>query len=247
MQAAMQVDATSLDPHLATSYSSTLVIEQVYSGLIQFDPNLAIVPDLATSWDISSDGLTYTFTIRQGVKFQNGRTMTADDVVYSLNRVKDPKAASSYLLAQVTNIASPDANTVKLTLSTPFAALLSHLTSAMAIVPKEEVDKNGDLSKVMVGTGPFKFVEFIPNTHAKLAKYEAYYQQGVPYLDGLEWIPVPDDPTRTANIKTGNVDFADQIPQQDIDSLSKTQGVQLSHGPSTLHDYLMLNCAQTLQ
>jgi peptide/nickel transport system substrate-binding protein len=212
--------------------------------LIQFDPNLNITPDLADTWNISADGLTYDFTIRQGVKFQNGRVMTADDVVYSLNRVKDPKASSSYLLANVQTIESPEPNAVRITLSPAFAALLSHLTTAMAIVPKEVVQQNGDLSKVMVGTGPFKFVEFIPNTHAKLTRYADYYEQGVPYLDTLTWIPIPDDPTRTANIKTGNVDFADQVPQQDIDSLAKTSGVQLAHGPSTLHDYLMLNCTR---
>ncbi|TME31168.1 MAG: ABC transporter substrate-binding protein, partial [Chloroflexi bacterium] len=83
----MQVDATSLDPHLSSSYSSSLVIEQVYSGLIQFDENMNITPDLAESWTVSPDGLVYDFKLRQGVKFHNGRGLTADDVVYSLNRV----------------------------------------------------------------------------------------------------------------------------------------------------------------
>lgn len=244
--AAMQVDATSLDPHLSSSYSSTLVIEQVYNGLIQFDPDMNIVPDLAESWTITEDGLTYEFTIRQGVLFHNGREMTVDDVVYSLNRVRDPANGSprSYLLVDVETIEATSSNTVQLTLTKPFAALLSHMETTMAIVPSEVVEENGDLATTMVGTGPFTFIEFVPNTHARLARNEAYHEEGVPYLDGLTWIPIPDDPTRTANIQTATVDFADQIPQQNIDTLQNEPGVELVRGDSTLHDYLMFNCAR---
>jgi peptide/nickel transport system substrate-binding protein len=246
LKAAMQVDATSLDPHLSSSYSSSLVIEQVYSGLIQFDENMNIVPDLAESWTVSKDGLVYDFKLRKGVKFHNGRDLVADDVVYSLNRVKDPAGGSprSYLLENVKSIEASGADAVRVTMTQPFAALLSHLDTFMAIVPKEEVQKNGDLSKVMVGTGPFKFVEFVPNTHAKLVRYDGYHEQGLPYLDALTWLPIPDDTTRSANIKTATVDFADQIPQKDIKPLQGERGVQLARGTSTLHDYLMLNTSR---
>lgn len=246
LTAAMQVDATSLDPHLSSSYSSTLVIEQVYSGLIQFDAEMNIVPDLAESWTVSDDGMVYDFKLRPGVTFHNGRALTADDVVYSLNRIKDPNGGSprAYLLVDAAAIEAPAPDAVRITMTKPFAALLSHLETSMAIVPKEEVEQNGDLSKVMVGTGPFKFVEFVPNTHAKLVRNEAYHEAGRPYLDALTWVPIPDDTTRTTNIKTATVDFADQIPQKDIESLQNESGVQLAHGPSTLHDYLMLNCAR---
>jgi peptide/nickel transport system substrate-binding protein len=243
MKAAMQVDATSLDPHTSSSYSSSLVIEQVYSGLIQFDENMNIQPDLAESWTVSPDGLIYDFKVRQGVKFHNGRAMTSEDVVYSLNRVKDPNGGSprSYLLEDVKSIDAPDPSSVRITMNKPFAALLSHLDTFMAIVPKEVVEQNGDLSKTMVGTGPFKFVEFVPNTHARLTRNENYHEQGLPYLDALTWLPIPDDSTRTANIQTSTVDFADQIAQKDITTLHSQTGVQLAHGASTLHDYLMLN------
>jgi peptide/nickel transport system substrate-binding protein len=243
LKAAMQVDATSLDPHLSSSYSSSLVIEQVYSGLIQFDDSMNIIPDLAESWTVSTDGLVYDFKLRKGVKFHNGRDFVADDVVYSLNRVKNPDGGSprSYLLEDVKSIMASGADAVRITMNKPFAALLSHLDTFMAVVPKEEVDKNTDLSKVMVGTGPFKFVEFVPNTHAKLVRYDAYHESGKPYLDALTWTPIPDDTTRTANIKTSSVDFADQIAQKDIKPLQGESGVQLARGESTLHDYLMLN------
>jgi len=180
------------------------------------------------------------------VKFHNGREMTADDVVYSLNRIKDPNGGSTqgYLLVDVASIEAPAPDAVRITMSKPFAALLTQLNSTMAVVPKEEVEKYGDLSKTAVGTGPFKFVEFVPNTHTKLVKNPDYHEEGLPYLDELIWTPISDDPTRTANIKTGSVDFADQIPQQDIESLGKEPGVVLATGPSTLHDYLMFNCTR---
>lgn len=246
LTAAMQVDATSLDPHMASSYSSTLVIEQVYNGLIQYAPDMTIVPDLAESWTVSEDGMTYDFKLRTGVKFHNGREMTSDDVLYSLNRVRDAAGGSprSYLLVDVANIEAPTPDTVRITMAKPFSALLSHLNVDIAIVPKEVVEANGDLSTTMVGTGPFKFIEFVPNTHAKLERYEEYHEEGLPYLDALTWIPIPDDPTRTANIQTSTVDFADQIPQKDIDSLQNEDGVVLVKGDSTLHDYLMLNVAR---
>lgn len=246
LKAAMQVDVVGLDPHFLSSYSSSLVTEQVYNGLVQLDENANALPDLAESWTISPDGLVYDFKLRAGVRFHNGREMTADDVVYSLNRVKDPNGGSpqGYLLVDVASIEATAPDAVRITMSKPFAALLIQLTSTMAIVPKEEVEKNGDLSKTGVGTGPFRFVEYVPNTHTKLVKNPDYHEEGLPYLDELIWTPISDDPTRTANIQTGSVDFADQIPQQDIESLGKEPGVVLATGPSTLHDYLMFNCTR---
>lgn len=242
LKAAMQVDVTHLDPHFLDSYSSSLVTEEVYEGLVQFAPDMNVAPNLATSYEISPDGLTYTFKIKKGVKFHNGREFVVDDVVYSINRVADPNGGSTqqYLLAAVASTTAPDPDTVVITLSTPFSPLIIELPT-IVIVPQEVVAEYGDLKTVAVGTGPFKFVEFIPNSHAKLERNDQYHEEGLPYLDGIEWQPIPDDPTRTANITTGSIDFADQIPQKDIDSLNKEKGVVLASGPSTLNDFLMLN------
>jgi len=242
LKAAMQVDVTHLDPHFIDSYSSSLVTEEIYEGLVQFDPDMNVQPSLATSYDISEDGLTYTFKLKKGVKFHNGREFVVDDVVYSINRVSDPKGGSTqqYLLASVQSTTAADADTAVITLSSPFAPLIIELP-AIVIVPQEVVKEKGDLKTTAVGTGPFKFVEFIPNSHAKLERNDDYHVEGVPYLDGIEWQPIPDDPTRTANIKTGSVDFADQVPQKDIDSLGTEKGVVLVSGPGTLNDYLILN------
>ena len=242
LKAAMQVDVTQLDPHFVDSYSSSLVTEQVYEGLVQFDPDMNVQPNLASSYEISQDGLTYTFKIKHGIKFHNGREFVVDDVVYSLNRVADPNGGSTqqYLLAAVKSTTAADADTAVITLNTAFAPLIIELP-VIVIVPQEVVKDKGDLKTVAVGTGPFKFVEFIPNSHAKLERNPDYHEEGLPYLDGIEWQPIPDDPTRTANIKTGSIDFADQIPQKDIDPLGKEKGVVLASGPGTLNDYLILN------
>jgi peptide/nickel transport system substrate-binding protein len=114
----------------------------------------------------------------------------------------------------------------------------------MAVIPQEAVEENGDLSRVMVGTGPFMFVENIPNTRTVLEKNPNYWQEGRPYLDGLEYIPLPEDRARTDNIVTGNVDFADQIPQKDIDILAGNENLRLEGGLGTLYDFLFFNQRQ---
>jgi peptide/nickel transport system substrate-binding protein len=243
LKVGIQADVQSLDPHMQDSYSSLLVIEQVYEALLRFAPDMAIEPALAESYEIK-DPLTYEFKLRKGVDFHNGREVKAEDVKYSLERVRNPDGGSprSYWLANVSSIDTPDDHTVVLHLSKPYAPLLSYLANAsMAIVPKEVVEQNGDLSKVMVGTGPFVFAENTPGTRTTLKKNDDYWMPGRPYLDGIEFIPMPDDRSRTDNIVTGNVDFADQIPQKDIDILSGKEGLVLEGGPSTLHDFLFFN------
>jgi peptide/nickel transport system substrate-binding protein len=111
----------------------------------------------------------------------------------------------------------------------------------ISVVPKEAVEEHGDLNAVMVGTGPFVFVEFIPNTRTAVKKNPDYWREGKPYLDGIEFIPIPEDRARTDNITTGNVDYADQIPQKDIDILKDNPNLRLEGGPSTLFDFLYFN------
>src|SRR5690606_4299364 len=94
LEIATDTAPVGLDPHKVTAFSSFVVIGQIYDGLVEVDANLAVEPALADSWEVSEDGLSYVVQIRQGVQFHNGRTMTADDVVYSYERIVDPETAS---------------------------------------------------------------------------------------------------------------------------------------------------------
>ena len=245
LKVALEADIIApLDPHHYNAYSTGLAMEQVYSGLVRLDPQLNVTPDLATDWTVSPDGKTYTFKIRPGVTFHDGTPLTADDVKFSFDRIRDKATGSSqaYLLVDVTNTAVQGGDTFVMTLDKPFSPLLQEL-STMYIVSQAYVQKNGAayLTNHMNGTGPFMFKDFVPNTHTELVKNPNYYSKGLPYLDGITFIPAPDDPSRTADIQTGNVDFADQIAQKDIITLQSAKGVVLDGGVSTLHDYLFFN------
>ena len=212
-------DVVGLDPHTTNATASLHVIEHIYSGLLRFNEKLEILPDVAESYTVT-DPTTYTFKLRKGVKFHNGREMKAEDVKYSLNRIKDPATASPRAsnFAPITGIETPDDYTVVIKLKAPYAPLLSVLADVTsAIVPKEVVDANGGkLDKVAVGTGPFKFKEYVPNTRIVLEKNPDYFVQGEPYLDGIQFIPIPDDTARSTAVRTGTVDLIEYAPAKDL-------------------------------
>lgn len=246
LKVGVNADAVGLDPHLASAASSARIIEQIYNGLLRM--NLKeygkVEPDLAESWTISDDGKIYTFKLVQGVKFHNGREMTSDDVKYSLERIMNPKTGSprAYMFSKVNKIETPDPYTVVITLKEPYAPLLTNLASPLnAIVPKEVVEKNGDLNQVAVGTGPFKFVKWVPQNSIELVKNPDYYVKGLPHLDGITFRPIADDTARTTAIRTGDVDFIESVPQKDIDILKKDSNVNVQGGPGTWYDYVGIN------
>ena len=153
---------------------SVTVIQQVFDGLVQFDKDLNIIPAIAKSWKISPDGLTYTFYLREGVKFHNGREVTAKDFVYSFTRILDPETKSSSSdffdrilgakefmdrkAKEVKGLIAEDKYTLKIILSEPYAPFISILAMKGAkVVPREEIEKSGiDFGKSPVGTGPFQ-------------------------------------------------------------------------------------------
>jgi peptide/nickel transport system substrate-binding protein len=239
-------DPVGLDPHLASAASTVRVIEHVYSGLLQQDVENygSYLPDLAKSWDISEDNKTYTFHLVQGVKFHNGREMTAEDVKYSIERIKDPALGSprAYMFEKVESVNVIDDYTVEFKLSQPFSPLLSNLASSQnAIVPKEVVEEHGDLQNVAIGTGPFVFEKYTPQTEIVLTKNQDYYVEGLPYLDKITLKPIPDDTARTTALRTGTVDVIENVPQKDVLTLEGDSNVVVQGGPGTFYDYIGFN------
>ena len=163
-------DPPALDPYLNTSFRTQEFASVFYSRLLKFDtgpnikPNAAIpTGDLADSWDISKDGLTYTFHLRDGVKWQNlpplnGRKVTADDVVYSYNRFIKDGVQKSVLTSVVKDVKAVDDSHVAFTLTDVNATFETLMASPILwIIPKEVVEQDGDLNKRVVGSGPFVF------------------------------------------------------------------------------------------
>lgn len=227
----MQADPTALDPQKQSLTAIWKVVEHIYSTLTRIEPDLSVAPELAESWTVSDDGLTVTFKLRSGVKFHNGREMVAGDVVYSYQRLVDPAtgATSASTLDSMASVEAPDDTTVVLTLKQPDASIFANLASFdVSILPKEVVDENGDLTQVAVGTGPFTFQEYIPNTSVVLGRNPEYYESGLPYLDGLELLIAPDDTSRTTALVSGTVDFIEYVPSKDVELLQTDSSIKLA-------------------
>jgi peptide/nickel transport system substrate-binding protein/oligopeptide transport system substrate-binding protein len=195
-------DPATLDPARIRDIYSLAVAQQLFDGLVQFDPTLTIVPALAQFWKASRDGLTWTFTLRRGVKFHNGREVTADDVVYSFTRIVDPKTRSGgadlFLgiqgaqeyregrAAQITGLRAFDSHTleVRLTEATvPFVSILA--VGHAKIVPRDVVEQQGEaFGSHPVGTGPFRFIRWERGREIVLAANPDYFD-GPPRLSRL--------------------------------------------------------------
>jgi peptide/nickel transport system substrate-binding protein len=236
-------DAVGLDPHISFAFASSNFYEHAYSGLTRFNAKMEVEGDLATSWEIPNP-TTYVFRLRKGVKFHNGREMTAEDVRYSIDRIRDPKNGSPVrdTYADVERIDVVDRHTIRLTLGRPNAALLSGITGrASYVVPKEEVEKHGSLQKVMVGTGPFKLAEHVPGDFARFVRNEHYYEAGLPYLDGFTVKIIKDESSRLAALRRGTVDLT-WIKAIEIEELARREkGLSWSETPEARHLYIWLN------
>ena len=177
LRAGMQADPVGLDPHTTNATATRNQLENVYDTLVRFDPKGKIIPSLAFSWRTSKDNLTWTFTMRQNVKFHNGRTLDATDVAFSINRIKDPsvKSPRANSFDQVASVTAPNATTVVIKLKQPFSPLLSKLAFSLnVIIPKEAAATIGTKP---VGTGPFVFSEYIPSTRMVLKKNPVYWER----------------------------------------------------------------------
>jgi oligopeptide transport system substrate-binding protein len=201
-------DPASIDPARITDFYAVAVANQIFDGLVEFDAHLNILPALAQSWSASRDGLVWTFNLRQGVHFHNGREFIAEDVVYSLSRFLHPTVQSrrSWYLEKVKGadafqegkakelegIKAVDRYTVQIVLSTPFAPFISILgLPHLAMVPREEVERSGaDFATSPVGTGPFRFVRWERGKEIVL-EANADYFLGRPTLDHVRFVIFP--------------------------------------------------------
>ena len=249
LRAGMQADPVGLDPHVTQATATRNQLENVYDTLVAFDGSGKVVPSLALRWSTSKDNLTWTFTLRPGVRFHNGRLLEASDVVFSIGRIKDPatKSPRSGDFELIKSITAQGKNTVVIMLSKPFSPLLSKLAFSLnVIVPKEAV---ATLNTRPVGTGPFVFVEYVPQTRMVLKKNPNFWGKDakgtrLPYLDGITYSYLPDATARVTALKTGTVDWIEYVPSTDIKSLQGNAQITVVGGPSANYRSLFLNAAQ---
>jgi len=239
---AVDAEPSGLDPHLNTAAASIRVHRQIYSKLLDTDRNMNFVPDLAARWEEGPNN-TYTFYLRRGVKFHNGRELVAADVVYSYERMKDPNLGSvarSYF-ASVNKIEAVDNYTVRFTLSNPDAMFLMYTTSNYAaIVPREVVEANGNLNNVTCGTGPYKFKEQIPGNRVVLEKNPDYFIAGEPRLNTLTFVVMPEASARLNALRTGAIHLA-VLPPSNLPLVKGNNDIVVMDYLSVNIDYLGFN------
>jgi ABC-type transport system substrate-binding protein len=215
----MSQDLPGLDPHPSTSTITYQVLSLVYQGLVDFDRDLKIKPVLAESWKVSPDGKQWTFALRKGAKFHNGRPLTASDVKFSLDRILDPKTAArgKGALSIIESVQVVDPQTVRVHLTRASGAFLSRIAGTyQAILPPEAVQ--GPAFKP-IGTGPFQLTEWKTNERVELKRFDGYWEAGLPYLDALTLKPVPDGTVRLTALKTGDAGFVQLNPQESLAEL----------------------------
>lgn len=227
-----------LDPHISISDIIANTMRHVYDTLLTIDSEYNVKPSLADSWEVSEDGKTYTFKLREGVTFHNGKELTSEDAVASMNRWKD-SLGSRGVFADAT-FEEVDKYTLELRLPEPLSVALTVLAYSnggfAAIMPKEVIENAPEEGiNEHIGTGPFQFVEWKQDQYIHLTRYDDYVPREEP-ADGLfgkkealvkdlRYFFVPDASTREAGILSGEYDFAHAIPYDSAERLEESDGV----------------------
>lgn len=210
-------EASTLIPILASDSASHSVAGQIYNGLIKYDKNLQLVGDLAQSYQVAADGQTITFRLRKNVRWHDGAPFTARDVLYTYRVIIDPKTPTAYSedFKQVASVTAPDPFTVVVRYARPYAPALA--SWGVAVLPAhllegQDITKS-PLARKPVGTGPFRFKEWVAGQKIVLEANRDYFE-GRPYLDRYIFRLIPDTSTMYMELKAGGIDQMGLTPVQ---------------------------------
>jgi peptide/nickel transport system substrate-binding protein len=247
LRVALAADPPSLDMHQETAFAVAQPMGAVYNNLIAFDPHNypQIIGDLAQSWTISDDYLSYTFTLHEGVKFHDGSELTSADVKTSWDRIVAPPEGvistrrSNYQM--IKSIEAPDRKTVVFRLHHPSPSFLSTLAHpANFIFAKKYLDQDPQYYKSQaVGTGPFMLKNYVRGSYIELERNPNYWKKGVPYLDGITYFIIKDTSARAKALRSGRVDAELRyLPRSEADAIKEQLGdkiVVAAPRPSNTH------------
>ncbi|HET7037122.1 MAG TPA: ABC transporter substrate-binding protein [Thermomicrobiaceae bacterium] len=231
-------DPIALDPHIAYGASSASLQGNLYDTLVSYDTSANIVPSLAKSWQIQDSGKSYVFTLQEGVTFHDGAPLKAEDVVFTFDRIRD-KNTGANLFSEMSNLDSytaTDDKTVTITLKQPYAVLMSVLASQWCyVVNKAWAQAGNDFKQKENGTGPFTLQSFEPQVKYTLAKSPTYWVKGRPYLNQIVETIIADDTARMNAFKSGQMNFVEYVPWQDMDAFGANPQDKLYIGYDTFN------------
>jgi len=235
----VQQDIDSLDPHKATAAGTKEILFNIFEGLVKVDENGSLINAVASDHKISDDGLVYTFTLRENVKFHNGNKVTAEDVKYSLERASGLLDGTALIstLKTIQSVDIVDEQTVQVTVGSANTELIYSFVAA--IIP---AGSGEDAEGTPIGTGPFSFASYKPQEGIVVKKHADYWQEGLPYLDEVTFKIINSPDTALIDLRGGSIDIYPYLTDSQASELKDS--FQILAAPSNVVQALFLNNAE---
>ena len=235
MNIILQPEPATIVLALNITTQNQLVAPKIYSGLLTYGFDLKPLPNLATSWEISPDGLTYTFHLAKNAKWHDGEPFTADDVIFTTrDMLPEVHARARVNFSQVASVEAPDPHTVVFRLKTPYPGFIyAFETSSAPMMPKHIYAgtdyRNNPANARPIGTGPFRFKEWQRGSIIRMERNPDYFKPGLPYLDGINFVVIPDGAQRLIALESGQVHLASSsdIEFNDVPRLRSLSQIQV--------------------
>jgi peptide/nickel transport system substrate-binding protein len=241
---ARTTEATGLDPQLVPAFSRSARSPMMYNQLVRFEPDMTPVPELAESWEVSKDSLTWTFKLRQGVKFHDGQELTSDDVKFTFDRLFEKSPGKSDFIA-VDKVEPAGKYAVKFLTKEPFAGLLAALGGFWGFIISEAgIKKHGDLNKAAVGTGPFMLEDWKVEQQMTLKRNPSYFKKGLPHVDQVLLRVIPDESNIVAALRTGQIHHAFIEDNKNFNLLKDEKSLTGYRSSRLGYDFLNINASR---
>src|SRR5262247_1768288 len=242
---AQTTEATGLDPQLVPALSRSRRSPLTYNQLVRFEPDMTPTPELAESWSISPDGLTWTFKLRQGVKWHDGQEFTSADVKFTFDRLLEKSASGKSDFNAVDKVEPAGKYAVKFVTKEPFAALTAALGGFWGFMVSEAgVNKHGDLNKNAVGTGPYMLDDWKVEQQMVFKKNPHYFKKNTPHPDRLILRVIPDEANIVAALRTGQIHHAFIEDNKNFNLLKDEKSLTGYRSSRLGYDYLNINASR---
>jgi len=229
---AVPVAHPGLDPARVGTTDGYMLTALLFSNLVAMTPALTVVPQLASSWTVSEDGLTWTFYLKPNIKFHQGRTLVAEDVVFSIKRIMDPATASrgAATFSMIKDVVAVDSLTVRFDLETPYADLPMVLAAPFGrIVDPANINS---ISTAPNGTGPFVLKEYVPGSKAVLDRNPNYFETGLPYLDQVQQLVMSEPAAQMTALMKNEIQILDNVPKDLLGLIQRDKNIVVMTTPS---------------
>lgn len=252
MRWAAQNDILTLDPHSQNHATTNNIVGHAYEGLVRYDKNYAVEPALATSWQATSP-TTWRFNLRKGVKFHDGTEFTADDVVFSFDRIRQPQGTMQIYVTGIKEVRKVDSHTIDLVLEKPVPTLLNNLTTFYIMSKDWSVKNKSDriqdykakeetfASRNTNGTGPYVIKEWRPDQRVVMSHNTGWWDKLGGNATDIIYTPIRADATRVAALLAGDVDLVTDLPTQDVAKLRSNQNLFVLDGPEVRTIFIALD------